>query len=240
MLSEKQKNVLDFIEKYFNDKGYSPSYEEIGAALGLSSKSTVFKHIKSLKERGIIDTIPGKKRSIYPFIPVIPSFNKNQIPAPPVSLMKDAKSFNAADIKNAYNNINLDLINNTAHIHLYGYIAAGYPIEAIQIDEFIEVPNNLAGGGSKNIFALKVRGESMIEDMIMDGDIIILKKCREVPNGKIIAAMIDGYEATLKRYYRLKDGRVKLTPSNPDYKPIILDYDKVKIIGELVGLLRKY
>ena len=237
MLSKKQKNVLDFIEKYFNDKGYSPSYEEIGAALGLSSKSTVFKHIKSLKERGFIDTIPGKKRSIYPFIA---AFNKNKIPGTTVSLMKDANSFNAADIKNAAHNIDLDSINNTTSIHLYGYIAAGYPIEAVQIDEFIEVPNSLAGGKSKNIFALKVKGESMIEDMIIDGDIIILKKCREVPNGKIIAAMLDGYEATLKRYYRLKDGRVKLTPSNPNYKPIILDYDKVKIIGELVGLLRKY
>ena len=237
MLSKKQKNVLDFIKKYFNDKGYSPSYEEIGAALGLSSKSTVFKHIKSLKERGFIDTIPGKKRSIYLFIA---AFNKNKIPGTTVSLMKDANSFNAADIKNAAHNIDLDSINNTTPIHLYGYIAAGYPIEAVQIDEFIEVPNSLAGGKSKNIFALKVKGESMIEDMIIDGDIIILKKCREVPNGKIIAAMLDGYEATLKRYYRLKDGRVKLTPSNPNYKPIILDYDKVKIIGELVGLLRKY
>lgn len=236
MLSKKQKNVLDFIEKYFNNKGYSPSYEEIGNALGLSSKSTVFKHIKSLKERGVIGTIPGKKRSIYPFIP---TFNKNQIPAP-ISFIRNTNSFNADDIKNADDNVDSDLINNTAYIPLYGCIAAGYPIEAIQIDEFIEVPNSLTGGESKNRFALRVKGESMVEDMIKDGDIIILKKCHEVPNGKIIAAMVDGYEATLKRYYRLKDGKVKLVPSNPNYKPIILDYDKVKIIGELVGLLRKY
>lgn len=239
MLSKKQKDVFDFIRKYFNDNGYSPSYEEIGEGIGLSSKSTVFKHIKSLKERGLIMAIPGKKRAIYLTNSAL--FNKNKINKV-IPLISGANNFNEDDAENMgnINNINLDLTANISHIPLYGYIAAGYPIEAIQVEEFIDVPDSLIGAAGKSVFALKVRGDSMIEDMIMDGDIIILKKCGEVPNGKIVAAIVDGYEATLKRYYELKDGRIKLMPSNPNYNPIILDFDKVKIIGELVGLIRKY
>ncbi|MCL4322492.1 MAG: transcriptional repressor LexA [Deltaproteobacteria bacterium] len=229
MLSKKQKDVFDFIEKHFNDKGYSPSYEEIGDALGLSSKSTVFKHIKSLKERGFIMTIQGKKRAIYP----IRFLNKNKT-GKVIPLIRGANGFYDEGVEN------IDNINNISRIPLYGYIAAGYPIEAVQIEEFIDAPDSLVGSAGKSVFALKVKGDSMIEDMIMDGDIIILKKCSEVPNGKIVAAIVDGYEATLKRFYKIMDGKIKLMPSNPNYNPIILDSDKVKIIGELAGLIRKY
>ncbi|MCL4427825.1 MAG: hypothetical protein M1276_02355 [Deltaproteobacteria bacterium] len=113
-------------------------------------------------------------------------------------------------------------------------------MEAVQIDETVAVPEGFAGKNTGDIFALKVRGDSMSEDMITDKDIIILKKTGEVSNGRIVAAIIDGYEATLKRYYKTDGGMVKLMPSNPAFKPIILDENRVKIIGELVGLIRKY
>lgn len=264
MLSKKQKDVLDFITNYINGRGYSPSYSEIAEALGLSSKSTVFKHIQSLTERGFIKNIQGKKRTLQ----VIG--NRENL----IRLIKDTKSShtrngiinsnnnnidinntviamdnigNAGDIVNNNNDIvnynsNNDILNTQrSFIHLYGYVAAGYPIEAIQTDEMIELPEILAENSGKKLFALKVRGDSMIEDMILDGDIIILKECYEVPpNGKIVAAIVNDYEATLKRYYALENGMIKLMPSNPAYKPIIISKSKVKIIGELKGLIRKY
>ncbi|MHB1665049.1 MAG: LexA family protein [bacterium] len=264
MLSKKQKDVLDFITNYIDGRGYSPSYSEIADALGLSSKSTVFKHIQSLTERGFIKNIPGKKRALQ-----VIGNRKNLI-----RLIKDTKNSrtgngiingnnininntviamdNADNIDNAGDivNNNIDIVNYSSNtdilnaqrsfIHLYGYIAAGYPIEAIQTDEMIELPEILAKHGGKKLFALKVRGDSMIEDMILDGDIIILKECSEVPNGKIVAAIVNDYEATLKRYYALENGMVKLMPSNPAYKPILISKSKVKIIGELKGLIRKY
>lgn len=207
MISKRQKDVLDFITDYESRRGYSPSYEEIGGGLGVSSKSTVFKHIKSLKERGLISDVPGKRRSLYLKHPGYPGcLDKNQ----------------------------------PLHIPLYGYIQAGYPVEAVQIDETVTVPEGFAGRNAGDIFALRVRGDSMSEDMITDRDVIILKKTREVTNGRIVAAIIDECEATLKRYYKTSDGRVKLMPSNPAFKPIIIEADRVKIIGELVGLIRKY
>ncbi len=258
MLSKKQKDVLDFITNYIDVRGYSPSYSEIADALDLSSKSTVFKHIQSLTERGFIKNIPGKKRTLR----VIG--NRENL----IRLIKDTKNSRAGngiinsniDINNtvvAMDNIdntgdigNIDIVKYSSNtdilntqrsfIHLYGYIAAGYPIEAIQTDEMIELPEILAKHSGKKLFALKVRGDSMIEDMILDDDIIILKECSEVPNGKIVAAIVNDYEATLKRYYALENDMVKLMPSNPAYKPILISKSKVKIIGELKGLIRKY
>ncbi len=261
MLSKKQKDVLDFITNYIDSRGYSPSYSEIADAFGLSSKSTVFKHIQSLTERGFIKNIPGKKRTLQVIgsrenlIRLIKNtkncrtgngiINGNNININNTVIAMDNID-NAGDIVN--NNIDIvnyssdaDILNTQRNfIHLYGYIAAGYPIEAIQTDEMIELPEILAKNSGKKLFALKVRGDSMIEDMILDGDIIILKECNEVPNGKIVAAIVNDYEATLKRYYALENGMVKLMPSNPAYKPILISKSKVKIIGELKGLIRKY
>ncbi|RZD18754.1 MAG: transcriptional repressor LexA [Candidatus Acididesulfobacter diazotrophicus] len=263
MLSKKQKDVLDFITNYIDGRGYSPSYSEIGDALSLSSKSTVFKHIQSLTERGFIKNIPGKKRTLQVIgnrenlIRLIKdtknsrtgngiinsnniNINNTVIAADDIDSAGDIGNNNIAIIKYS-SNANTDILNMQRNfIHLYGYIAAGYPIEAIQTDEMIELPEILAKNSGKKLFALKVRGDSMIEDMILDGDIIILKECSEVPNGKIVAAIVNDYEATLKRYYALENSMVKLMPSNPAYKPILISKSKVKIIGELKGLIRKY
>ena len=212
MISKKQKSVLDYIGKFVSEKGYSPSYLEIGEGMGISSKSTIFKYIKSLKERGFISDISGKKRSLF--------LTGLAAPCP------EPANKPAADKE--------------TRIPLYGYIEAGYPVEAVQVEETAAIPEDFYAKCQKDLFALKVRGNSMIEDMIADGDTIILKKTGEVPNGKIVAAIIDGYEATLKRYYAIGGGQVKLMPSNPLFKPIILESRRVKIIGELAGLLRKY
>lgn len=231
MISKKQKEVVDFIKKYMSEKGYSPSYAEIGEGLGISSKSTVFKHIKSLKERGFISALDGKKRSLY----FTDNFNSGIYPDSAES--PNNSIFNKDLYQSGVSQI---LDEELQYIPLYGYIQAGYPMEAVQIEETIGIPAGFAGKKNGELFALKVRGDSMEEDLISSGDTIILKKVNDVPNGRIVAAIVDGYEATLKRYYRLDGGNVKLMPSNPAFKPIILNIDRVKVIGELVGLIRKY
>lgn len=264
MISKRQKNIIDFIIDYEGKKGYAPSYDEICTGIGISSKSTVSKHIKSLKDRGLIDTIKGRKRSLF----LTEKYINAKINNVMLKKTDSAKKFNYHNFTNTdsdasyINDIkkkqydflsipatvsfeeekedNIYQRHNSNYIPLYGYIQAGYPVEAVQIKETITIPNWLVSKHSGELFALKVRGDSMIEDMIADKDIIILKKTEEVPNGKIVAAIIEGYEATLKRYYKLKDGTVKLMPANPSFKPIILEETSIKIIGELVGLVRKY
>lgn len=239
MISKRQKNIIDFIIDYESKKGYAPSYDEICQGIGISSKSTVSKHIKALKGRGLIDTIQGKKRSLFlteKYIKAKTNLNNhctNDIKNKRYELL-------SMPVEVSFEEDTLYKKDNTNFIQLYGYIQAGYPVEAVQMQETITIPNWLVSKHSGELFALRVKGDSMIEDMIADKDIIILKKTEEVPNGKIVAAIVEGYEATLKRYYKLNDGTVKLIPANPAFKPIVLKENSVKIIGELIGLVRKY
>ncbi len=223
MLSKKQKRVLDYIGKFLKEREYSPSYLEIGEGVGVSSKSTVFKYIKILKEKGFISDISGKKRSLF-----LTGFAGKIFPVTAQNGNEVRHSSYESEVSGG------------GLIPLYGYIEAGYPVEAVQVEESISIPEDFHARNKRDLFALKVKGDSMTDDMIKDGDTIILKKTAEVPNGKIVAAIVDGYEATLKRYYKTGGGKVKLVPSNPLFKPIILDAARVRIIGELAGLLRKY
>ncbi len=258
MISKRQKNIIDFIIDYESKKGYAPSYEEICCGIGISSKSTVFKHIKSLKDRGLIDAVPGRKRSLFLTEKYLSAkINSNLLKqtgggepfrysyADNINLpesdagreQQKRRAFLSSGV--SFDDIQYPLYD-TRYIPLYGYIQAGYPVEAVQINETIAIPEGFTSKRPGDLFALKVKGDSMAEDMIADKDVIILKKTGEVPNGRIVTAIVEGYEATLKRYYRLKNGKVKLMPANPAFKPIVLDENRVKIIGELVGLLRKY
>ncbi|GJQ59303.1 MAG: transcriptional repressor LexA [Candidatus Scalindua sp. AMX11] len=124
----------------------------------------------------------------------------------------------------------------TVNIKLLGTIAAGQPIEAVENDETISVPQELLGRGEN--FCLKVKGDSMVGDGIFDGDIVIINKRAVADNGEMVAALIDS-EATLKRFYKREEG-VELRPSNPLMEPIIVKFGEVTILGVVVGLLRKY
>lgn len=119
-------------------------------------------------------------------------------------------------------------------IPLMGTIAAGYPIEAIRTNETIDIPRDMMG---KNVFALKVRGESMIEDGIFDGDYIIIEQTENPKNGEIVVALVDNENATLKRFYKEK-GRIRLQPANSNFKPIYSN--KVVIQGRVKGVIRKF
>lgn len=119
-------------------------------------------------------------------------------------------------------------------IPLMGTIAAGYPIEAIRTNETIDIPKDMMG---KNVFALKVRGDSMVDDGIFDGDYIIIEQTDNPRNGEIVVALIDNESATLKRFYREK-GRIRLQPANSNFKPIYSN--KVIVQGRVKGVIRKF
>lgn len=119
-------------------------------------------------------------------------------------------------------------------VNLYGTIAAGTPIEAIRTHETIDIPRDMVG---KNVFALKVRGDSMIEDGILDGDYIIIEQTSNPHNGEIVVALLDNENATLKRFYQEKD-HIRLQPANSRYQPIRVK--KVEIQGRVKGVIRKF
>ncbi len=125
----------------------------------------------------------------------------------------------------------------TVKLPFYGYIAAGHPIEAVpEVFEYIEVPSIM---GCKNCYVLKVKGDSMVDEFILDGDLIVVENRQEVLNGEIAVVLIDGNEATLKKFY-LENGKVKLVPSNPKYKPMYFDPERVMVQGVVKGIIRAY
>ena len=130
----------------------------------------------------------------------------------------------------------LPLRTTAATIPFLGRVAAGAPIEAVEMTEAVEVPESLLAGG--NNFALQVQGESMVDEGIRDGDVLIIRKQDHADNGQTVVAQIEG-EATIKKFYQ-RDGRVELRPANEDLEPLVVPAEKVEIIGVVVGLVRHY
>ncbi|UCG21978.1 MAG: transcriptional repressor LexA [Deltaproteobacteria bacterium] len=130
----------------------------------------------------------------------------------------------------------LPLRTTAATIPFLGRVAAGAPIEAVEMTEAVEVPESLLAGG--NNFALQVQGESMVDEGIRDGDVLIIRKQDHADNGQTVVAQIEG-EATIKKFYQ-RDGRVELRPANEELKPLVVPAEKVEIIGVVVGLVRHY
>jgi repressor LexA len=130
----------------------------------------------------------------------------------------------------------LPLRTTAATIPFLGRVAAGAPIEAVDIPEAVEVPESLLAGG--NNFALQVQGESMIDEGIRDGDVLIIRKQDRADNGQTVVAQIEG-EVTIKKFYQ-RDGRVELRPANEELKPLVVPAERVEIIGVVIGLVRHY
>jgi repressor LexA len=122
-------------------------------------------------------------------------------------------------------------------VPLQGLIAAGAPIEAVRGNELVAVPEDMIG--RRDVYLLKVRGESMVDEQIRDGDYVIVERRTDPRNGEVVVALFDGGQATLKKFYR-EDGRIRLQPAHPSMKPILVPEDQVAIRGVVVGLLRKY
>ena len=226
MLTHKQNQLLIFLIKRLEEHGVSPSYEEICKELSLKSKSGIHRIVKSLEERGYIERLENRARAIAP--------KKNPNGQPYISnIINLNKEFSKSK------NQNLSLENNTYFnkIPLLGKIAAGTPIEAISnYDNFIEIPNNTL---SHDSYALTVEGDSMIDEGILDGDVVVIDKKAEVTNGDIVVALIDKEEATLKKLRKRGDS-IALEPANKNYKTQIYGPDRVIIQGKLKTLIRNY
>ncbi len=218
MLTKKQLKLYDYLKKSFKDNSVSPSFEEMKSALGLKSKSGIHRLINALEERGFIKRLHNKARAIKIINQNVIEQKKNE------------------DYYNEYSQTNH---NNSKNVKLYGKIAAGTPVEAIENPEgFVSIPSDMIKNTNQH-YALKVSGESMIDAGILDGDIAILEKTDFVKNGDIVVALIDSQEATLKRI-RKKSNSIALEPANKNFETRIFGPKRITIQGKLVGIIRNY
>jgi repressor LexA len=225
MLTKKQKNLLLFINKKLRASGVSPSYEEMKDSLNLKSKSGIHRLISALEERGFIRRLPHKARAL------------EVIKLPETASANDIyNNFSPSVIKGGLDTENNNI--NEMEIPVLGSIAAGTPVEAIQNEvSRIPLPNNLEKNGQ--YFGLKVKGDSMIDAGINEGDTVIIKRSDTADNGKIVVALIDEHEAMLKRIRR-KGKTVALESANRNYETKIFGPDRVKVQGVLVSLYRNF
>ncbi len=234
MLTQKQKELLLFIHVRMQDSGVPPSFDEMKDALDLKSKSGIHRLITALVERGFIRRLPHRARAIE--VIKLPegtdSAPKRSGFQPSVIEGSRGKSHELQMPSSAV----IDA--RTVSVPVMGRIAAGVPISAIQSHTHdIACPPDLLTNGEH--FALEVKGDSMIEAGIHDGDTVIIRRCDTAENGDIVVALVEKEEATLKRL-RKKGSTVALEAANPEFKTRIFGPDQVDIQGRLVGLIRRY
>lgn len=205
-VTEKQLRILDVIREFTSEHGYPPSVREIGEQVGLSSSSTVQSHLKTLERRGLLWRDPTKPRALVP---------------------REAGGSRAPSTGSAGRP-------EIALIPVVGRVAAGVPITAAEnLEETFVLPADFVR--RSGTFMLRVKGDSMIEAAILDGDLIVVDPKPDATNGEIVVAMIDG-EATVKRFYR-EPGRVRLQPENSTMAPIYAD--DVTIVGRVEAVVRR-
>ncbi|OGY42073.1 MAG: repressor LexA [Candidatus Buchananbacteria bacterium RBG_13_36_9] len=196
-LTKRQKEIIDYINAFTDEYGYSPSYREIGDHFGLSSTATVAEHIQNLQENGYLKTDPNEARSI--------------------EIIANEKA-------------------SAIFLALAGLITAGEPIEAVEQKEQIAIPADLVKDETR-AFVLKVKGQSMIEEGIFDGDYVIVEKNPHPRNGQVVVALLDNTYATLKKFYK-ESNRIRLQPANSSMKPIFAK--NVLVQGIVRAVIRKY
>ena len=223
MLTKKQKNLLIFINKKIRSSGISPSYEEMKNSLNLKSKSGIHRLISALEERGFVKRLAHKARALE-VVKLPENASANDI----------FNSFTPSVIKGGLDKSN----QKSSKISVLGSIAAGTPIEAIQQEvDKVSLPVELQNNGE--FFGLKIKGDSMIEAGINDGDTVIIKKSSTADNGQIAVVLIDNQEATLKRI-RKKGKTIALEAANKNYDTKIYASNRIKIQGRLVSLYRNF
>lgn len=199
-LTRRQKEILDYLGRHIERRGYAPTIEEIGDHFGLSSLATVHKHLTNLQEKGLIKRAWNRSRALE----LVPTEIKVR----------------------------------AVELPLLGRVAAGTPIEAIDASETIFVPEDMVG--RKETYVLKVKGDSMIDEQIRDGDYVIVENRKSARDGEMVIALLDGDRVTLKKLYREGGGRVRLQPANARMKPLFVDQDALRVQGVVIGVLRKY
>ena len=211
MLTKRQREIYEFVTRYVDRHGYPPTVREIGEAVGLASPSTVHAHLANLERAGYLKRDPTKPRALELI------GHRRAAAAEPVELRPERE---------------------THSLPLVGQIAAGGPLLAEQnIEDYVGVPEPLSRGGEE--FLLRVKGESMINAGILDGDIVVVRRQQDARNGEIVVALVgddeSANEATVKRFFR-EDRRVRLQPENDALEPIYAPH--VQILGKVTGVFR--
>lgn len=230
MLTKKQNELLDFIHKRMAKDGVPPSFDEMKDALDLRSKSGIHRLVTALEERGFIRRLPHRARAL-------------EIVRLPESMVRNAEQDKAEVVrfpppKPPRKTMPVES-RDAIELPVMGRIAAGVPIEAIaEISHHVSVPASMVSALG-NHFALEVKGDSMVNAGILDGDVVVIREQDVAQAGDIVVALVDGQEATLKRYRR-KGAMIALEAANPDYETRLLPEGSVKVQGRLVGLIRSY
>lgn len=230
MLTKKQLDLLEFIHKRVQRDGVPPSFDEMKEALDLRSKSGIHRLITALEERGFIRRLAHRARAIEivklpdsmggapGFSPRVIDGDRPDGPRPAAAMQVDGAA---------------------GSVPLVGRIAAGVPIEALQQGgTSVSVPGAMLSGQGDH-YALEVKGDSMIEAGINDGDVVVIRETSVAENGDIVVALVEDHEATLKRYMK-RGTTIALEAANPAYETRVFSDDKVKVQGKLVGLIRTY
>jgi repressor LexA len=200
-LTKRQSELVNYLRQFIAERGYAPSFEEIGEHFGFQSLATTHEHLTNLERKGYIRRRYNESRGIE----VIP----------PGGLA------------------------GAIELPLLGTVAAGTPIESVMHGETLAVPEAMLPRGGPN-YALKVKGQSMIDDHIQDGDFVVVNGRQTADNGEMVIALVHGDEATVKRFYREPGGWIRLQPSNQAVQPLRVKESDVLIHGVVVGVIRKY
>ncbi|WP_226782603.1 transcriptional repressor LexA [Oceaniglobus trochenteri] len=227
MLTRKQLELLDFINKRVQRDGVPPSFDEMKEALDLRSKSGIHRLITALEERGFIRRLAHRARALeivkLPEAMEAPGFSPRVIEGDRTDPPAKAMAVSAAAVD----------------LPVMGQIAAGVPIEALQHESHrVAVPGSMLTAKA-NHYALEVKGDSMIDAGINDGDVVVIREGQTADNGDIVVALVEGQEATLKRFRR-NGSSIALEAANPAYETRVFRDDQVKVQGRLVGLIRTY
>jgi repressor LexA len=233
MLTRKQYELLRFINERLKEAGVPPSFDEMKDALDLRSKSGIHRLITALEERGFIRRLPNRARAIEVIkLPELAGNGGSRRGFTP-SVIEGTLGKRAASTAAAENDGERPVA-----VPVMGRIAAGTPIEALQTrSHTISVPPDMLGAGEH--YALEVRGDSMVDAGILDGDMALIQRNDTADTGDIVVALIDEEEATLKRFRR-RGASIALEPANTAYEVRILPPNRVRIQGKLIGLYRKY
>ncbi|HEX7831626.1 MAG TPA: transcriptional repressor LexA [Thermoanaerobaculia bacterium] len=213
-LTERQRDILNFIRDFQKERGVAPTHREICDHFGFSSYGTVYKHLSLLEKKGLIRRDWNQKRGV-------------EVVDPPAGLGESRPSDVRPEPRSS---------SPVRDLPLFGYIAAGRPLDVEVGNETISVPEHLTSRGDN--YVLKVRGDSMVDDGILDGDLVIIARRERADNGEMVVANVNG-EVTLKRLYQ-EGERVRLQPANSFMSPIYAAARDVAVQGVVVGLMRRF
>jgi repressor LexA len=228
-LTKRQQAVLDFITASIDERGYPPTLREIGEHFGIRSTNGVNDHLKALEKKGYLRREDLKSRAMRPVTPISSRAAKGHKKA-------TGKGSQADELADRLAGLNEEFVD----VPLIGRVAAGEPLLAVENHEDTVRVDKFFIGTHREVFALRVVGDSMIEDGIHDGDFVFVTKTSQARNGETVVAMIDG-EATVKRYHPEGD-RIRFQPANSSMQPIYVlrsDFRQVDIVGRVVGVYRK-